>query len=66
LVKARLADLHRQAKELAPVFLAVSSAEQAALLAECGRCNIVVKQVLYESMSASQISDLELILLHVG
>ena len=52
MVKARLADLRSQAKELAPAFLALSSAEQAAFLAECGRCNIVVKQALYESMSA--------------
>ena len=44
--RARLADLCRQAEELAPVFLALPPAEQAALLEECGSCNIVVRQTL--------------------
>ena len=58
--KARLEDLRSQAEELAPAFLALLPAEQAALLDECGPCNIRVKEVLEEAMTASQIYDMEL------
>ena len=58
--KARLEDLRRQAEELTPAFLALLPAEQAALLEECGPCNIRVKEVLEEDMTASQIYDMEL------
>ena len=56
----RLEDLRRQAEELAPAFLALLPAEQAALLDECGPCNIRVKEVLEEDMTASQLYDMEL------
>ena len=56
----RLADLCRQAEELAPAFLALRPVEQAALLEECGPCNIRVKEVLEEAMTASQLYDMEL------
>ena len=49
--KARLEDLRSQAEELAPAFLALLPAEQAALLEECGPCNIRVKEVLEEAMT---------------
>ena len=58
---ARLADLSRRAEELAPVFLALTAAEQAALLEECGPCNIMVQGTLEEAMTASQIYDMELL-----
>ena len=48
----RLADLRRRAEELAPVFLALTAAEQARLFAEGDYSNIVVKQVLDEAVAA--------------
>jgi hypothetical protein len=57
----RLADLCRQAEELAPAFLALTAAEQAALLEECGPCNIMVQRTVEEAMTASQIYDMELL-----
>ena len=57
----RLADLSRRAEELAPVFLALTAAEQAALLEECGPCNIMVQRTVEEAMTASQIYDMELL-----
>ena len=57
----RVADLCRQAEELAPAFLALTAAEQAALLEECGPCNIMVQRTVEEAMTASQIYDMELL-----
>jgi len=57
----RLADLCRQAEELAPAFLALTAVEQAALLDECGSCNIMVQRTVEEAMTASQIYDMELL-----
>jgi hypothetical protein len=57
----RLADLCRQAEELAPAFLALLPAEQAALLDECGPCNIMVQSTVEEAMTASQLYDMELL-----
>jgi hypothetical protein len=59
--KARLADLCRQAEELAPAFLALTAVEQAALLDECRPCNIMVQDAVEEDMTASQIYDMELL-----
>jgi len=57
----RLADLCRQAEELAPAFLALLPAEQAALLDECQPCNIMVQHTVEEAMTASQLYDMELL-----
>jgi len=58
---ARLAALSRRAEELAPVFLALTVAEQAALLDECQPCNIMVQHTIEEAMTASQLYDMELL-----
>jgi len=55
--RARLADLRRQAEELAPVFLALTPWQQANLLEQCG-CNIVVMEVLQEAMTPTQLHDM--------
>jgi hypothetical protein len=60
----RLADLCRQAEELAPAFLALPVAEQAALLDECQPCNIMVQHTVEEAMTASQLYDMELLRRH--